>query len=90
MTVPPDFLDGNAAAGDLEALFGTDMTTASGRCHGCGAQMVLAQTHAYLGGPGMVLRCPGCDSVLLRLVRSPTRMWLDAGGLDYIAIPAPA
>ncbi|MCX4648024.1 DUF6510 family protein [Streptomyces sp. NBC_01446] len=87
---PGDFLDGNAAAGDLESLFGTDMTMASGRCRGCGEQMMLAQTHAYLGGPGMVLRCPGCDSVLLRLVRSPTQTWLDAGGLDYVKIPAPA
>lgn len=86
---PPSFLDGNAAAGDLEFLFGTDMTRASGRCHGCGRQMTLAQTHAYLGGPGTVLRCPGCDNVLLRLVRSPGQTWLDAGGSDYLRIPTP-
>ncbi|AVH54744.1 MULTISPECIES: DUF6510 family protein [Streptomyces] len=90
MTLTPDFLDGNAAAGDLESLFGTDMTMATGRCHGCGEQMALAQTHAYLDGPGMVLRCPGCDGVLLRLVRSPAEMWLDASGLDYLKIPTPA
>ncbi|CAM5619144.1 hypothetical protein GCM10010261_33350 [Streptomyces pilosus] len=87
---PPAFLDGNAAAGDLELAFGTDMTMASGRCAGCGEQMMLAQTHAYLGGPGTVLRCPGCGSVLLRLVRSPGQTWLDAGGLGHLRIPAPA
>ncbi|MBZ4020409.1 DUF6510 family protein [Streptomyces purpurogeneiscleroticus] len=90
MSLTPDFLDGNAAAGDLESLFGTDMTTASGRCSDCSKQMVLGQTHAYLDGPGMVLRCPGCESVLLRLVRSPAEIWLDAGGLDYLKIPTPA
>lgn len=51
MTPTPDFLDGNAAAGDLESLFGTDMTMASGQCHGCGKQMMLAETHAYLMRP---------------------------------------
>ncbi|MFI9543813.1 DUF6510 family protein [Streptomyces sp. NPDC052016] len=90
MSQTPHFLDGNAAAGELQSLFGTDMTQASGRCRGCSAEMVLAQTHAYLGGPGTVLRCPGCEGVLLRLVRSPSRMWLDAGGLAYIQMPAPA
>ncbi|MEU3300196.1 MULTISPECIES: DUF6510 family protein [unclassified Streptomyces] len=89
MTLTPDFLDGNAAAGDLESVFGTDMTVATGRCRGCGQRMSLAQTRAYLRGPGIVLRCPGCESVLLRLVRSADQMWLDTGGLDYLRIPAP-
>lgn len=90
MTLTPGFLDGNAAAGDLQALFGTDMTMARGRCRNCGEQMMLAQTHAYLDGPGTVLRCPGCEGVLLRLVHSPSETWLDAGGLDYLKIPTPA
>ncbi|AWE54319.1 MULTISPECIES: DUF6510 family protein [Streptomyces] len=90
MTPTPDFLDGNAAAGDLESLFGTDMTMASGQCHGCGRQMMLAETHAYLGGPGTVLRCPGCDGVLLRMVRSAHDMWLDASGLDHLRLPVSA
>ncbi|MFG3659746.1 DUF6510 family protein [Streptomyces sp. NPDC047706] len=89
MTSTPGFLDGNAAAGDLQALFGTDMTTAWGRCRGCGEQMMLARTHAYLDGPGTVLRCPGCEGVLLRLVRSPTETWLDASGLDHLRMPIP-
>ncbi len=61
MTTGPGFLDGNAAAGDLESLFGADMTMASGQCQGCGRRMRLAEAHAYLGGPGTVLRCPGCE-----------------------------
>ncbi|WP_432055893.1 DUF6510 family protein [Streptomyces sp. bgisy022] len=42
---PPGSLDGNAAAGDLQLLFGTDMTTASGRCQDCGRQVLLAEAH---------------------------------------------
>jgi hypothetical protein len=90
MTQTPTFLDGNAAAGDLADLFSTDMTMASGRCRGCGGQTLLAQTRAYLGGPGTVLRCPNCDYVLLRLVRSPIRTWLDTRGLAYLEFATPA
>ncbi|MEQ8145204.1 DUF6510 family protein [Streptomyces sp. NPDC005908] len=90
MTVTQGFLDGNAAAGDLESLFGTDMTMASGQCQGCGRRMMLAEAHAYLGGPGTVLRCPGCEDVLLRMVRSPQHMWFDASGLNYLRVPASA
>lgn len=84
MTETPDFLDGNAAAGDLSQLFGTDMTHVSGPCLGCGQRVVIAQAHTFLGGPGTVLRCPGCDTVLLRMVRSPERIWLETSGMGYL------
>jgi hypothetical protein len=87
MTQTPTFRDGNAVAGDLAELFGTDMTRAAGECGRCGTRTALAQTHAYLDSPGIVLRCPGCDSVLLRVVRSPSRAWLDTRGLAYLEMP---
>jgi hypothetical protein len=86
MTQTPTARDGNAAAGDLMEVFGTDMTMSTGQCNSCGQRSTLAQTRAYLDGPGVVLRCPECDSVLLRLVRSPTRRWLDTSGLAYLEI----
>ncbi len=88
MTQTPTFHDGNAVAGALAELFSADMTQATGQCAGCGQRSALAQTHAYLGGPGIVLRCPTCDSVLLRLVRSPNQSWLDTSGLAYLEIPS--
>ena len=90
MTQGPSFLDGNAAAGDLAEIFGTDMTDAAGECKGCGQRSRLAQMHVYIGGPGLVIRCPHCEASLLRLVRSPTRSWLDTGGLSYLEIRRPA
>jgi hypothetical protein len=84
MSQPERFLDGNAIAGDLAGLFGEDLTAASGQCLGCGAMSTLAEAHAYVGGPGIVLRCPSCGSVLLRLVRSPSNSWLDTRGLAFL------
>ena len=82
------FLDGNAIAGELAGLFGQDMTAASGKCLGCGHTFMLAEAHAYVGGPGIVLRCPSCGSVVLRLVRSPSNVWLDTKGLAFLQLPS--
>ena len=61
-------LDGNAAAGPFEQVFGVDLTTAVVTCAGCGAAGAFAEQRAFLGSPGTVLRCPGCDHLLARVV----------------------
>lgn len=78
------FLDGNAAAGDLAGIFALDITSATSACGGCGRTFILAEAHAFLGGPGTVLRCPGCDHIVLRLVTTPTRNWLDLSGMTSL------
>src|SRR5438445_384595 len=50
-------LDGNAAAGMLEAIFGGDMTAVPSQCDNCGDVAMMGTLHAYTQGPGMVLRC---------------------------------
>ena len=60
-------LDGNAAAGILREVFATDVTTAVGTCAGCGATDAVGSVHVYVSA-GIVLRCPSCDAVLIRLV----------------------
>ena len=87
MTHDDSHLDGNAAAGVLGEIFGRDVTEALGGCRECGRRSSLAETHAYLGGPGLVLRCPGCQTVVLRLVRTPSCTRLDTGGLSYLELP---
>jgi phage FluMu protein Com len=82
----PTFLDGNAVAGLLEEVFAVDVTTAVGRCQGCGAVAVLAETRVYVDAPGSVVRCAGCDSVLMRVVTAPDRTWLDLRGLSYLQL----
>jgi hypothetical protein len=83
------YLDGNAAAGALRELFAVDLTAALGRCNGCGETRVFAESRLYVDAPGMVARCSNCDSVLLRVVRTPTDTFLDLRGLTYLRVPNP-
>ena len=78
------YLDGNAAAGRLGEVFAVDVTAAQGECVGCGSIAPMAETRLYVDSPGLVLRCAGCDAVLLRLVSGGGRHWLDVRGLTYL------
>jgi hypothetical protein len=82
----PHVLDGNAAAGDLARVFGSDITAAMGTCDGCHHRAAVAELTAYVDGPGVVLRCPGCTQVLLRIVTTPTTTWLQMPGLRSLEI----
>jgi hypothetical protein len=42
-----DYLDGNAAAGELSAIFGMDITIAEARCAPCGAIKRFAEARIY-------------------------------------------
>jgi hypothetical protein len=58
-------LDGNAIGGLLIQVFGTDLTAARVTCATCGAAGPVAETAVYLRGPGNVVRCRTCTSVLM-------------------------
>jgi hypothetical protein len=73
-------LDGNAAAGPFGELFGVDVSTAIVTCGGCRASAAFAEQRAFLDGPGTVLRCPGCDHLLARVVETRTEIWLELSG----------
>ena len=81
-----DYLDGNAAAGELSKVFAVDITTAAGKCVECGTTKCLAEAHLYMDGPGLVARCPACEHVLLRLVNVRERMFLDVRGVIYLRL----
>jgi hypothetical protein len=88
-TTDQGYLDGNAAAGALGEIFTVELTAANGQCEGCGRTGVLAETRAWTDAPGLVLRCVGCDGVLLRLVTGGGRTWLDLRGLRYLEFTTP-
>src|SRR5258708_39459616 len=71
-------LDGNAAAGILSVVFAGDATCARATCVSCGATEHVGALRLYAYEMGAVLRCPGCDAVVLRLGRTRTELWLDA------------
>ena len=79
-------LDGNAAAGMLSEIFAPDVTIGRAKCAGCGTTRSIGALHVYSHGMGMVIRCPGCDGVVLRVARTSTHLWLDARGAVSIAI----
>ena len=79
-------LDGNAAASLLSEIFARDLTSARSTCIGCGATDSIGALRMYAHEMGAVLRCPACESVVLRVVRTPTHFWLDATGSRSIAI----
>jgi hypothetical protein len=83
-------LDGNAAAGTLQAIFPFDMTLVQATCAGCGASDVIGALAAYMHGMGTVIRCPACDTVLIRMVHAKERYWLDMRGVRVLQISAEA
>jgi hypothetical protein len=84
-----DWVDGNELGGVLGEIFAVDVTGARGACAGCGRTDVLGEARVYQHAPGLVARCPGCQSVLLRVVRGDGRAWLDLRGMTYLEILMP-
>ncbi len=82
-------LDGNAAAAMLSEIFAHEMTSAQSTCAQCGRTGPLGSMMRYGGQIGMVLRCPTCDAVLLRMVYVPKQggqYWLDLRGISTLRI----
>lgn len=83
----PRRLDGNAAAGMLEELFTFEVTSAQSTCAGCGRIAPLGALLLYGGEMGIVLRCPGCGRVELRVARhggQDGQYWIDMRGMTTL------
>ncbi len=80
-------VDGNALAGPLREIFAIDISVATSRCVTCGRTDPVAALQVYTRAPGLVARCPGCDQVIMRLVRGPDTAWLDLRGTVTLQIP---
>ena len=79
-------LDGNAIGGLLAEIFNMEMTTAVGKCAGCGAVNAIGGVDVYMSGPGAVVRCPDCTGVLMRIVHGGGRYWVDLSGLRVLEL----
>jgi len=76
----PAVLDGNAAAGLLQQIFAIDITMARITCGGCELVQPLAALRLYGLPMGNILRCPRCQSTLIRAVARDKECWLDLRG----------
>jgi hypothetical protein len=80
-------LDGNAAAGDLEQIFAFEVTTAVGTCANCGTVGAVGGANVYSQAPGIVVRCPACEAVLLRMAHDgDSRYWVEMTGVRSLEI----
>ncbi len=81
-------LDGSAMAGLLHELFVDDVTTARGECASCGsvARIGEQQLYMYPRSPGAVLRCAGCENVLMVIVHTEGRVRLGFRGLSWLEV----
>lgn len=80
-------LDGNAAAGALRDVFAHEMTAAIATCTGCGSVHLVGTLLEYGHGMGVILRCPQCDTPMLRIVRTPGWVRMDPSGIALLIIP---
>jgi uncharacterized Zn finger protein len=79
-------LDGNAIAGLLVEVFGTEMTTATGVCGVCSASAQVGEFAVYLRAPGTVARCRSCGSVLMVLATVREITCVDLRGLARLEL----
>ena len=78
--------DGNVMGGLLMEVFGQEMTDALGCCGHCGDKNEVGALIVYRSGPGDVVRCPSCSTVLIVATTPVGR----AAGLLLLAALAPA
>ena len=79
-------LDGNAVASLLYEILGREMTASPTECAHCGREGEMATLLVFAHAPGIVLRCPACEQVMLRIVRTPDAIYLDARGVTYLRL----
>ena len=79
-------LDANATAGILREIFGVEMTASPTECANCGNEGEIGELLAFTQGPGIVLRCAKCESVILRIVQTTEAVYLDARGAVYLRL----
>lgn len=79
-------LDGNAAAGLLQEIFPFEMTLAQATCVGCSSTNTIGELAVYMHGMGTIVRCPSCESVLIRVAHTNGSYWLDMQGVRVLQI----
>jgi hypothetical protein len=81
-------LDGNAMAGLLEEVFAGDVTAARAACASCGSVADVGEQHLYMfpRSPGAVLRCAGCESILMVVAHTAGRVRFGLQGLAWLEI----
>jgi hypothetical protein len=70
MNQPSTVTDGNAIGGLLEEIFAAEPTAAERICQSCRTRHPTGAHRAYTSA-GVVLRCPHCGDLALRVTQLP-------------------
>ena len=68
-------------------VFGWEITAQLTQCANCGHVAECGALLAFVGGPGTVLRCSVCKEVVVRIVRTDRRTYVDARGASFFRLP---
>lgn len=79
-------VDGNGVGGLLTTVFAADVTASPGQCVNCRTVSLVGTLRAYVRGPGVVLRCPACAEVVLRIVETPAATFVDVSGMGLLRL----
>ena len=79
-------VDANAIAGLLMSVFEREVTMLEERCVHCGTTSVVGTLRVYMRGPGVVVRCPACADVVLRIVETPSGIRVDLSGATHLRL----
>ena len=77
----------NGVAGILATVFAAEITACPGQCAHCATVSLVGTMRAYVRGPGIVLRCPACAEVVIRIAETPRGTVIDVSGATYLRIP---
>ena len=77
-------VDANPIGGLLESIFEREVTAMEERCAHCGTVSIVGTLRVYMRGPGIVVRCPACAEVVLRIVETPRGRRVDASGATHL------
>lgn len=79
-------VDGNAVGGLLAEVFPFEMTTAQLSCAGCPATAPVGALLVYATAMGTIVRCPSCDTALIRITQVRGEYWLDLRGVRVLRL----
>jgi predicted RNA-binding Zn-ribbon protein involved in translation (DUF1610 family) len=72
-------VDGNALAGLLQEILVPEFTTLRRTCQSCGDQSAAGAHRGYRSA-GVVLRCPSCGDIAVRVAELPGRQVFELRG----------
>jgi hypothetical protein len=77
-------VDGNAIGGLLEEVVGRDMTDVRARCAACGTVNAIGALLVYRSGPGDVIVCPACTTIVLVVSALPDGPQLHVVAMSWV------